>query len=199
MAIIGKMQTADIYHSLEIILSLLSFGCYGNEFCWYKQSGEACRAANSLPIKIKLSIFNYQEGSGNFSTANQKNRSLSRDYYFIFIFSLKQNTHMNVQIQTVHFDADNKLTERINQKMEKLRTFHDKIVDVEIYLILDNVAHQIKDKIAEIKVHVPRHSFFVKHQSKTFEESFDFAFDSMVNQIKRYKERRAATPVEMPE
>ena len=106
---------------------------------------------------------------------------------------------MNVQIQTVHFDADNRLTERINQKMEKLRTFHDKIVDVEIYLILDNVAHQIKDKIAEIKVHVPRHSFFVKHQSKTFEESFDFAFDSMVNQIKRYKERRAAIPVEMPE
>jgi putative sigma-54 modulation protein len=53
--------------------------------------------------------------------------------------------------------------------------------------------------VAEIKVHVPRHSFFVKHSSKTFEESFDFAFDSMVNQIKRYKERRAATPVNMPE
>lgn len=94
---------------------------------------------------------------------------------------------MNIQIQTVHFDADSQLLERVNQKMQKLRTFHDRIVDAEVYLVLDNVAHQIKDKIAEIKVHVPKHSFFVKHQSKTFEESFDLAFDSLVNQIKRYK------------
>lgn len=106
---------------------------------------------------------------------------------------------MNVQIQTVHFDADARLVERISQKMEKLRTFHDRIVDAEVYLILDNVGHTIKDKVAEIKVHVPKHSFFVKHQSKTFEESFDFAFDSVVNQIKRYKERRAASSVALPE
>ncbi len=106
---------------------------------------------------------------------------------------------MNVQIQTVHFDADAKLIDRINAKMEKLRTFHDKIVDVEVYLILDNIAHTIKDKIAEIKVHIPKHSFFVKHCSKTFEESFDFAFDSMVNQIKRRKERRQAQPAALPE
>lgn len=106
---------------------------------------------------------------------------------------------MNVQIQTVHFEADARLTERINQKMEKLRTFHDKIVDAEVYLILDNIGHTIKDKIAEIKVHIPRHSFFVKQQSKTFEESFDFAFDSMVNQIKRHKERRQTPPVGLPQ
>lgn len=104
---------------------------------------------------------------------------------------------MNIQIQTVHFDADNSLTDRIRQKLDKLKTFHDRIIDVEVYLILDNVAHQIKDKIAEIKVHVPRHSFFVKHQSKTFEESFDLAFNSMVNQIKRQKERRQATPAQI--
>jgi putative sigma-54 modulation protein len=106
---------------------------------------------------------------------------------------------MNVQIQTVHFDADSRLVDRINQKMEKLRTFHDRIVTAEVYLILDNVGHTLKDKIAEIKVNVPRHSFFVKHQSKTFEESFDFAFDSLVNQIKRYKERKMANTAALPE
>ncbi|HXS36999.1 MAG TPA: HPF/RaiA family ribosome-associated protein [Flavipsychrobacter sp.] len=96
---------------------------------------------------------------------------------------------MNVQIQTVHFDADSKLMEHINSKVEKLKTFHDRIIGVEVYLRLDGVVHQIKDKIAEIKVYVPKHSYFVKHQSKTFEESFDLAFDSMVNQVKRHKER----------
>lgn len=98
---------------------------------------------------------------------------------------------MTVQIQTVHFEADTRLLDLVNSKMTKLQTFHDKITGVEVYLRLDNVAHQIKDKIAEIKVNVPRHSFFVKHESKTFEESFNLAFDAMVNQIKRQKEKLA--------
>ena len=94
-----------------------------------------------------------------------------------------------MQIQTVHFDADSKLIEYVTQKVEKLKTFHDRIISVEVYLILDNLAHQIKDKVAEIKVHVPRHSYFVKHTSKTFEESFSAAFGSMANQLKRQKEK----------
>jgi putative sigma-54 modulation protein len=96
---------------------------------------------------------------------------------------------MNVQIQSVHFDADNKLIEHVNKKIEKLKTFHDRIVGVEVFLVLDNMGQQIKDKIAEIKVSVPKHTFFVKHQTKTFEESFDLAFDAMVTRIKRQKEK----------
>jgi putative sigma-54 modulation protein len=61
-----------------------------------------------------------------------------------------------------------------------------------VYLKLDNVVHNIKDKIAEIRVHVPKHEFFVKHSSKSFEESFDEALDSVIVQIKRKKERLAA-------
>jgi putative sigma-54 modulation protein len=96
---------------------------------------------------------------------------------------------MNVQIQTVHFDADSKLLEHVNAKIEKLKTFHDKIIGAEVYLKLDNNSHQVRDKVAEIKVHVPKHSYFVKHQSKNFEESFDVAFSSLVNQVKRQKEK----------
>jgi len=97
---------------------------------------------------------------------------------------------MNVQIQTVHFDADSKLLEHINAKIEKLKTFHDKIVGAEVYLKLDNMSHQVRDKVAEIKVYVPKHTYFVKHQSKNFEESFDMAFNSLVNQVKRKKEKQ---------
>src|SRR5580700_1119099 len=96
---------------------------------------------------------------------------------------------MNVQIQTVHFNADSKLLEHVNAKMEKLKTFHDKIIGAEVYLKLDNMSHQVRDKVAEIKIHVPRHSYFVKHASKTFEESFDLAFDSLVTQVKRQKQK----------
>ncbi|KIC90344.1 MULTISPECIES: ribosome hibernation-promoting factor, HPF/YfiA family [unclassified Flavihumibacter] len=99
---------------------------------------------------------------------------------------------MNVNIQTVHFDADSKLVDYVTNRLAKLSTFHDRIIKVDVFLKLDNVVHQIKDKVAEIRVHVPRHDFFVKASSKSFEESFDSALDSIVNQIKRKKDKLIA-------
>jgi ribosome hibernation promoting factor len=97
---------------------------------------------------------------------------------------------MNVNIQAVHFEADKKLLDHVNKKVEKLSNFHDRIMKVEVFLKLDNVVHQIKDKIVEIKVDVPRRQFFVKQCSKSFEESFDVAMDSIINQVKRQKEKQ---------
>ncbi len=99
---------------------------------------------------------------------------------------------MNVNIQTVHFDADSKLKSYIEKKLSKLFQVHDRITKVDVYLKLDNVVHTIKDKVAEIKVHIPKYDFFVKHSSKSFEESFDEALDSVILQIKRKKEKLAA-------
>ena len=99
---------------------------------------------------------------------------------------------MNVNIQTVHVDADARLLEFVSKKIEKVNTFHDGITKVDIYLKLDNVVHSIKDKIVEINVHVPKHDFFVKASSKSFEESFDSALEALINQIKKQKEKQIA-------
>ena len=99
---------------------------------------------------------------------------------------------MNVNIHTVHFDADSKLVSYVEKKLSKLFQFHDKITKVDVYLKLDNVVHTIKDKVAEIKVHIPKCDIFVKQSSKSFEESFDEALDSVIIQIKRKKEMLAA-------
>ena len=99
---------------------------------------------------------------------------------------------MNVNIQTVHFDADSKLISYVEKKITKLSQFHDSITKVDVYLKLDNIVHNIKDKVVEIKVIIPRHEFFVKHSCKSFEESFDAALESIITQIKRQKEKQAA-------
>jgi putative sigma-54 modulation protein len=99
---------------------------------------------------------------------------------------------MNVNIQTVHFNADKKLIEYIKEKIQKLSIFSDRIIGVNVFLKLDNVVHAVKDKVAEIRVHIPRHNFFVKSTSKSFEDSFDDAIDSMIAQMKKNKERKAA-------
>ena len=99
---------------------------------------------------------------------------------------------MNVNIQAVHFEADQKLVDHVKLKLAKLTQFHDRIINVDVFLKLDNVVHNIKDKIAEIRVQIPRSEFFVKATSKSFESSFDEALESMFNQIKRKKQKLAA-------
>jgi len=99
---------------------------------------------------------------------------------------------MNVKIQSVRFEADTKLVGYINRKLQKLNTFHDRIIKVDVFLKLDNVVHTIKDKIAEIRVHVPSHRLIVKATTKYFETSFDDAFESLVIQIKKRKQKQAA-------
>ncbi|MFN5135127.1 MAG: HPF/RaiA family ribosome-associated protein [Chitinophagaceae bacterium] len=97
---------------------------------------------------------------------------------------------MTVNIQTVRFEADAKLIDYVRQRVQKLFGFHDRIMKVDVYLKLDNVVHNIKDKVAEIKVHVPRQQLFVKQTSKSFEQSFDEALDSLITQLKTKKEKQ---------
>ena len=99
---------------------------------------------------------------------------------------------MIVHVQALHFDADKKLVDYVTKKIEKVQQYHDRIIKVDVFLILDNVAHTIKDKIAEIRVHVPRSDFFVKATSKSFEASFDEAMEALIQQIKKKKEKQAA-------
>lgn len=92
---------------------------------------------------------------------------------------------MNVQIQTVRFEANEKLRNHVQKRVEKLKLFHDKIIDVEVYLKEEN--RPDKNKVAEIRLSIPGSSLFAKHESAKIEESIDKAYDSMVAQIKKSK------------
>ena len=97
---------------------------------------------------------------------------------------------MTVNIQSLHFEADSKLIDHVNKKIAKIGNHHDRIMNVDVFLKLDNVMHQIKDKIAEIRVQIPKHEIFVKQSTKSFEESFDMALDAVLIQIKKVKEKQ---------
>jgi putative sigma-54 modulation protein len=99
---------------------------------------------------------------------------------------------MKVNIHSVHFCADVKLINYATKKINKLNKFQDGIISVDIFLKLDNVVHSIKDKEVEISVWIPRHQFFAKHCCKSFEKSFDCAFESLVVQMKKEKDKKIA-------
>lgn len=95
---------------------------------------------------------------------------------------------MKIQIQSIHFDADKKLISFIEEKVEKLTTFHDAIITAEVILKLDK-SSDAENKIAEIKLNTKGHEMFAKKQCKTFEEAIDSSVDALKTQIKKHKEK----------
>lgn len=95
---------------------------------------------------------------------------------------------MNRKIQADGFAVDQKLVSFIETKTDKLTTFFDKIIDVDIKLKLDS--HQkIKDKVVHILCHIPNNNLFVEAKAKSFEEATDEAVEDLKRQIKRKKDQ----------
>jgi putative sigma-54 modulation protein len=95
---------------------------------------------------------------------------------------------MDINIHSIHFDADEKLLDFVNSKLGKLSTFFDKIIDAEVFLRLDK-SNTNENKLVEIKVNLPGKELFAKKQSKSFEESTDEVVEALRRQIKKHKEK----------
>ncbi len=95
---------------------------------------------------------------------------------------------MTINIQSVHFDADKKLLNFINEKVAKLNTFYDGIITGDITLRLDKSSNS-ENKISEIKILGRGHEFFAKKQCATFEEATDLACEALRSQLKKYKDK----------
>lgn len=95
---------------------------------------------------------------------------------------------MDIQIHSVRFDADKKLLDFINLKVNKLGQFNDQILGAEVFLRLSR-SENTENKIAEVKLDIPVNPLFAKKKSKTFEEAIDLSVDALKIQITRQKEK----------
>lgn len=98
---------------------------------------------------------------------------------------------MRLKMQAIHFDADPKLLVFIQQKLDKLDTFYDRITSGEVFLKLDKSDNaKLHTKLLEVKLYVPGGTMFVKEQGTTFEEATDLAVDTLKMQVKKFKNKR---------
>ena len=98
---------------------------------------------------------------------------------------------MKITVQSIRFNADKKLLDFIQKKVDKLETFYDHIISGEVYLKLENVEDEA-NKITEIKLLLPGNQIFAKEQCKTFEEATDLSVESLRKQIEKHKQKKAA-------
>lgn len=92
---------------------------------------------------------------------------------------------MKLQVHSIHFDADHKLVNFIQKKLNKLETFYDRLVDGEVFLRLNNEG--IENKTVEIKLNVPGTQLFAIEKARSFEAAADQATDALRMQLKKFK------------
>ncbi len=93
---------------------------------------------------------------------------------------------MEVEVRSVHFTADVKLINFINDKLKKLEQFHYNIINSEVFLRLDN-NNELTNKITEIRMNIPGTELFAKKQCKSFEEATDEAVEALRRQLRKRK------------
>jgi len=92
---------------------------------------------------------------------------------------------MKLQVHSIHFDADIKLIDFIQKKLNKLETFYGRLVDGEVFLRLNNEG--IENKTVEIKVRVPGNRLFAVEKARSFEAATDLCTDALRMQLKKFK------------
>ena len=95
---------------------------------------------------------------------------------------------MKVNVHAVNFTVDRKLVDFIQEKMDKLEKYYDKIVSSDVFLKVENTSDK-ENKIVEIKINVPGDDFVVKKITKSFEEGIDLAVDSLERVLVKRKEK----------
>lgn len=95
---------------------------------------------------------------------------------------------MDIKVHSVHFKADQKLLDFVNDKVTKLQLFFDNIIVGEVFLRLDKSTDK-ENKIAEVKILIPGKELFAKKQCKSFEEAADSAVEALRRQVSKHKEK----------
>ncbi|ASS47496.1 MAG: ribosome-associated translation inhibitor RaiA [Bacteroidota bacterium] len=98
---------------------------------------------------------------------------------------------MDIKVHSVHFKADQKLLDFVNEKVTKLQLFFDNIIAGEVFLRLDKSSEK-ENKVAEVKILMPGRELFAKKQCKSFEEAADSAVEALRKQVKKHKEKIAS-------
>lgn len=95
---------------------------------------------------------------------------------------------MEIKIQSIHFDATDKLQAFIEKKVAKLEKTYEDIRKVDVHLKVVKPA-TAQNKETSLSVVVPGTTLFVEKTCDTFEEGVDLCVDAMRVQLGKFKEK----------
>jgi putative sigma-54 modulation protein len=99
------------------------------------------------------------------------------------------------EIESLHFTADNKLVDFIQEKVSHLNRVFSRIDNCKVVLRMDHDKNK-QDKMVEITVNVPQKTLFSRNHAETFELATDQVVGELKVQLKKYKEKMKEHPNE---
>lgn len=96
---------------------------------------------------------------------------------------------MEIRIQSIHFDATEKLQEFIEKKVSKLEKFSEEIRKVEVTLKVVKPETSM-NKEASLKLSAKNGELYVEKVCDTFEEAVDVCVDALTRQLEKFKEKQ---------
>ena len=101
---------------------------------------------------------------------------------------LKTEVKMEIRVQSIKFNADQKLLDFVEKKLSKLSKFYDEIIGVEVSMSL---LPEHENKNVKVLVQIPGNDVVVERNARTFEDAVVDCLDVLKEKLVRVKEKRA--------
>lgn len=101
---------------------------------------------------------------------------------------------MKINVKSIHFHADHKLIAYIEQKLNRLSRFFDRISEAEVSLKLQESGGKIHEKIAEIHLRMPNGWVMDRKTGDSFEMAVSASMDTLKRQVSKHKTRLTGKP-----
>ena len=95
---------------------------------------------------------------------------------------------MEIRVQSIKFNADQKLLDFIEKKFSRIEKFYDAVtgVDVALSLLPDH-----ENKNVKVQVNIPGNTILVENNAKTFEDAVVDCADILKEKLVKAKEKKA--------
>ena len=95
---------------------------------------------------------------------------------------------MDIRVQSIKFNADQKLLDFIEKKFSRIEKFYDAVtgVDVALSLLPDH-----ENKNVKVQVGIPGNTIVVEKNAKSFEDAVVDCADILKEKLVKEKEKRA--------
>lgn len=96
---------------------------------------------------------------------------------------------MNIKINAVRFNPDQKLETFINDKVGKLSKFAPESLGAEVTLKVD-IPENPNNKVAEIRLLIKGNDLFASKRADSFEQGIQECIDAIRGQIEKNKDKK---------
>ena len=94
---------------------------------------------------------------------------------------------MEIRVQSIKFNADQKLLSFIEKKLSKLSKYYEEVIDVEVALSL---LPEHENKNVKVHVKIPGNDIIIERNAKSFEDAIVDCADILKEKLVRVKEKR---------